>query len=105
MQWISPKALEKAQSESKDYLILDVREEYEHQICSIPCLSIPMADIAVKQNEIPKDKKIVVMCRSGKRAEAVANLMECELGFDELLVLEGGILNWIEQIAPNLESY
>ncbi|MFT7343823.1 MAG: rhodanese-related sulfurtransferase [Lentimonas sp.] len=105
MNWISPTELNKALSENNDYLILDIREEYEHDICSIPCLAIPMAEIASRKNEIPKDKKIAVMCRSGKRAEAVANLMECELGFSNLLILEGGILKWIEQIAPNLEAY
>ena len=45
------------------------------------------------------------MCRTGKRAEAVANYMECELGFSDLLILEGGIIGWIEAIDPHLEAY
>lgn len=105
MQVISPVQLKNAQTESQDFLVLDVREAYETQICSIPSMHIPMAEIETRQNEIPKDKKLVVMCRTGKRAEAVANYMECALKFDNIYLLEGGILNWIETIDPQLESY
>jgi rhodanese-related sulfurtransferase len=105
MHWIKPIDLQKAQAENGDYLIIDVRESYELQICSIPAIHIPMAEIESRRSEIPRDKKLVIMCRSGKRAAAVANYMECELGFENIYVLEGGILAWIEAIAPHLESY
>ncbi len=105
MQLISPIDLKNAQESTGEYLILDVREEYETQICSIPAMHIPMAEIESRKSEIPTDKKLVVMCRTGKRAEAVANYMECELGFSNLYILEGGIIGWIEAIDPHLEAY
>lgn len=105
MIWITPRDLQAKIQENENVLIVDVREKYEQEICQIPSIHIPMAEMAKRFHEIPADKTIVVMCRSGKRAEALANLMECELKFSNLYVLEGGILKWIEDIDPKLESY
>jgi rhodanese-related sulfurtransferase len=104
MTWISPIQLKELFSSNKACLV-DVRETYEQHICNIPALFIPMAEIKTRHHEIPKDKEIVIMCRSGKRAEAVAHLLESELGFKDLFILEGGILNWIETIDPSMEKY
>jgi rhodanese-related sulfurtransferase len=41
------------------------------------------------------------MCNSGKRAEALANLLETEFNQPNLVVLEGGIAAWIEQFGQN----
>jgi hypothetical protein len=41
------------------------------------------------------------MCNSGKRAEALVNLLETDFGMNDLLVLEGGIAAWTEQIGIN----
>lgn len=105
MQWITPKELQKSRLTSENWLILDVREEYEHDICSIDATHIPMAEMVKRHHEIDKSKSVVVMCKTGKRAEAVANLMECEFGFSDVYVLEGGILNWIAEIDNQLEIY
>ena len=105
MQWIAPKELHKALHTSENWLIVDVREQYEWDICAIEALHIPMAEMLTRFQEIDKTKSIVVMCKSGSRAEAVANLMECELGFENLHVLEGGLMNWIAEIDNQLETY
>lgn len=86
-------------------IILDIRERYEFEICSIEALQIPMDELFDRLNEIPTDMMIAVMCRSGKRAEAVANILITEHDFQDVVVLEGGILAWIEKIATHLESY
>lgn len=105
MQWIAPKELHKALQNSKDWLIVDVREAYEREICSIPALCIPMAEIGTRHGEIDKSKHLVLMCKSGSRAEAVANFLECEFEFQNLHVLEGGLMRWINEIDNQLEIY
>lgn len=105
MRWITPRELNSLQKTNSDYRIVDIRENYERAICQIPSISIPMAEIKDRYMEIPKDKILVIMCKSGSRAEATANFMECELGFQDLLILEGGILNWIAEIDTQLETY
>lgn len=86
-------------------IILDVREQYECDICSIEALQIPMDELFNRLNEIPTDKMIAVMCRSGKRAEAVANILITEHNFKNVVVMDGGILAWIEKYATHLELY
>lgn len=105
MQWITPKELQKNLLENQSWIVLDVRESYELDICSIVSKHIPMAEISKRYTELDKTKNIVVMCKTGKRAEAVANLMECDFNFNHLYVLEGGILNWIAEIDNQLEIY
>ncbi|MBL1278665.1 MAG: rhodanese-like domain-containing protein [Fluviicola sp.] len=105
MQLISPKDTESRISNGENISILDVRECYEHDICSIDAIHIPMAEISARLDELPKERSIVVMCKTGKRAEAIANFLETEMNFKDTFILEGGIMAWIEQIDPNLEKY
>jgi len=105
MQYISVTELKAKTDNKENFTLLDVRENYEHDICSIGGMHIPMAEIQERASEIAKDKKVVVLCRSGKRAESVANLLESDLNFTDVVIVEGGILAWIEQIDNQLESY
>ena len=86
-------------------IILDIRDQYEIEICSIDSLHIPMDQVVHRIDELPTDKTIAVMCRSGKRAEAVANILITEHGCQNVVVMEGGILAWIEKYDTHLESY
>lgn len=105
MQYITVIELKAKQEQNENFTLLDVREDYECDICSIGGLHIPMADIQGRIDEISKDNQVVVMCRSGKRAESVANLLISELNYSNVVILEGGILAWIEQIDNQLEGY
>lgn len=105
MQYISVKELEKKQKNNEPHTLLDVREDYECDICSIGGLHIPMAEVFDRSNEISKDKSIFVLCRSGKRAESVANILINDLEFTDVKIVEGGILEWIAQIDNKLEAY
>ncbi len=86
-------------------VILDVREHYEFEICSVEALHIPMDELFDRLNEIPTKTTVAVMCRSGKRAEAVANILITEYDFKNIVVMGGGILELIEKCATHLESY
>lgn len=86
-------------------LIIDVRELYEREICSINSTHIPMGEIESRFSEIPKDKNVVILCKSGRRAETVANYLAKEQEFTNLSVLTGGIIAWIEEIDNTLETY
>ena len=103
MIYMSPKEAKELLNTETEFKILDVRENYEHDQCNISCMHIPMSDIKNNLDNLKKIKKIAFMCRSGKRAEAVANWLEKEHYFQNLIVIEGGILNWKEQIDPSLE--
>lgn len=103
MYFISASELKQKLDASAGIFLLDIRENYEREICSIPSHHIPMAEVCGRLKELPADQQIVVMCRSGKRAEALSNLLEKDFGLTGLMVLEGGITAWAEQIDQTLE--
>lgn len=91
--------------EENKLFLLDIREPYEVEICSVGGNCIPMAEVCSQSNEFPKDKTIAVMCKSGRRAQAVANLLMTDFGFEDVVLVEGGIISWIELNNEPLEKY
>jgi rhodanese-related sulfurtransferase len=82
--------------------LIDIREPYELDVCSIGCRNIPMAKIEEHLQELKLVEKIVLLCRSGRRAESVANWLESDFNFSDIIVMEGGITQWKEQVDPSL---
>lgn len=103
MIYMSPKEVRELINTESEFKILDVRENYEHAQCSLSCMHIPMAEIENNIDTLKKINKIAVICRSGKRAEAVANWLEKEHNLQNLIVIEGGMLSWKEQVEPSLD--
>jgi rhodanese-related sulfurtransferase len=89
-------------SSKEDVFLLDIRENYERIIGHIPSVHIPMAEVSSKLSDLPNDKEIVVLCKSGRRAEPVAHLLETEYNFNNISILEGGLTAWKEEIDSNL---
>ncbi len=74
--------------------LLDVRQPEEYEIKHIPgSVLIPLGQLEFKYENLPKDQPIVVYCRSGARSNIGANIL-CNLGFDNLINLRHGILEW-----------
>ena len=102
MQFLSASELNLLLEQSNEYIIIDIREVYEYALCNLNSLHIPMGELIDRINELPIDKKIVLMCRSGKRAEAAANLLSTEFNLSNIIVLSGGIVAWRDCVEPNL---
>lgn len=80
--------------------VLDVREQYEYDEKHIPNVTlIPMSEIENRLDEIPKDKEVIVTCRSGNRSGQVANFLR-QNGFDNVHNMAGGIVAWEEAGYP-----
>lgn len=85
-------------------LVLDVREPWELQIARLAgTLDIPMSEVPARLAELPKDREIVVMCRSGGRSSKVADYLH-RMGY-RAANLTGGILAWARDIDPTLKTY
>ena len=87
----------------QEFEIVDVREPYEYDACNIGSVHIPMGEICNRIADLPKNKNIVIMCRSGKRAEAVANILMTDYSISNVYILDGGILAWKDQIDSTLD--
>lgn len=78
----------------EDVILIDVREQWEYDEAHIPNITlIPMSEIANRLDEIPKDKEVILTCRSGNRSGQVTNLLQ-QNGFDNVHNMQGGILAW-----------
>ena len=72
MKSISPKELSSLiNSKSNNFQLIDIREEYEHDICCIGGDKINMYQIPDKVSEISKEKKVIIYCRSGARLSLI----------------------------------
>jgi adenylyltransferase/sulfurtransferase len=82
-----------------DIFLLDVREPDEYTDGHIDGATlIPLGSLQSRVSELPKDRPIVVYCRSGRRsAEAVSQLRA--LGFDRAVNLTGGYTRWVAEKA------
>ncbi len=97
--------VKKWMDEQKPFVLIDVREPHEFQICRIPGSTlIPLGDVPKRMNELNSADEIVVHCRSGQRsAQAVQLLMKA--GFRKIHNLKGGVLAWAEQVDPTMPKY
>lgn len=94
-----------AKIQSNQAQLIDIREQWEHTIYSIDALHLPMAELVEKAPTLDTDAPMILVCKSGRRAEALANLLETEYGFTDVSVLEGGIIAWAEINDPTNELY
>lgn len=105
MKSINVHELQQLLNDKADIQIIDVREPFEAEICSIGATLIPMNEVPERFHEIVTDKQVVVHCRSGARSANVINYLEQTHGYSNLYNLEGGILAWANEIDPSLPTY
>ncbi|MDE3200835.1 MAG: molybdopterin-synthase adenylyltransferase MoeB [Acidobacteriota bacterium] len=88
----------------EEVFLLDVREPYEYQIAQIGGTLIPQNDVPKRLAEIPRDRDVVVQCRSGARSQRIAELL-AQAGYTNVSNLAGGILAWSDHIDPTVAKY
>ncbi|MCB0179289.1 MAG: rhodanese-like domain-containing protein, partial [Anaerolineae bacterium] len=54
---------------------------------------IPMGEVTNRLDEIPKDKTVILTCRSGNRSGQVTDFLRNN-GFDNVHNMTGGIVAW-----------
>ena len=102
---VTPAALaEEMKSSDKVYLI-DVREEFEWDICKIPDSNqIPLRMIEDVASVLPKDKDIVIYCHHGIRSRQAIEMLK-KHGLKNLRNLTGGISQWAEEVDTDMPQY
>jgi rhodanese-related sulfurtransferase len=91
--------------EGRAVAVLDVREPWEIEICSLPgALAIPLHSLPARIGEVPTDQPLVVVCHHGMRSlQAVVWLHRS--GLDNAVNLGGGIDAWAREIEPSMGVY
>ncbi len=101
---IEASELKQMLDDGTEFVLVDVREPHEHEICSLGGTLIPLAELTDRQHELPTDKTIVVHCKLGGRSAQAAHQLR-ELGFKDVRNLRGGIDAWATQIDPSIPRY
>lgn len=84
-------------------VLLDVRSPIEFETEHIAnSVNVPLSELEARCEEVPRKGQIVVICRSGKRAERGAYTL-LGRGFQPK-VLEGGLVGWRQAGLPVKEG-
>jgi adenylyltransferase/sulfurtransferase len=102
MKEIGPRELEAWKASGKDFQLIDVREPYEAEVCTIGGTLIPMGEIVGRLSELRRDVPVVIHCRSGGRSAAVIGALTERYGYTNLVNLAGGIVAYGHEVDPNL---
>ena len=92
---MSQEALLEHQSRHPDHLfVLDVRTPQEYAEGHVPgAVNVPYDQLASRLAEVPKDKDVVLYCKSGRRAGIAADVLAAN-GYTRLSHLEGDMPAW-----------
>lgn len=87
------------------FVLIDVREPHEYQICRIPTAKlIPLGDLPKRVNELNSADEIVAHCKSGMRSAKAVDFLK-QAGFRKVRNMKGGILAWSDKVDPTVPKY
>ncbi len=75
----------------RKYLLVDVREEDEHAMYNIGGILIPLGDIVIEQDKIPKAIPVIFYCKKGIRSQIAIRRLQQKYPYANLYNLAGGI--------------
>lgn len=102
---ISVETLLKWQQANKPFELIDIRHDWEREICKIPeAKHIHMQELLANPQQLDRQKTYVIQCKSGGRSRTVTEHLHT-LGYENVYNLEGGILDWIAKVDSSQESY
>jgi rhodanese-related sulfurtransferase len=78
--------------QGKDFLLVDVREDFERELYHIGGIHIPMGDLAARVQELAVNKPVVFYCEKGIRSTIAMQRLE-PMGLD-MYSLAGGMSAW-----------
>lgn len=105
-----PWDVEEMLEDKDDFMVLDIREPYEYRSMRIKgSLNVPRGilesacewgyDETVPDLVRARDKKILIVCRSGNRSLLAAQTMK-QMGYEETYSLKTGLKGWNEYDLP-----
>lgn len=104
MQTITALELKKRLDAGDRPFVLDVREQFEYEICNIGAKLIPLNALPARIGELDPNQEIVVHCKMGGRSAKAVDFLT-EHGFKHVKNLTGGINAWRHDVDSSLAEY
>jgi rhodanese-related sulfurtransferase len=74
--------------------VLDVREGWEYRQGRVPgVMHIPLGELVARVDEVPRDRRVVVICGHGSRSLSAAEFL-LQQGFEGVASVAGGTTAW-----------
>jgi rhodanese-related sulfurtransferase len=90
---VTPKMVEELRA-TGEIVVIDVREADEYAVGRIPGSTwIPLGELAGRTDEVPTDKPVVMVCRSGNRSAQAVQILQ-KAGFTNIHNMTGGMNAW-----------
>ena len=101
---VTPRELAAELASDRPPIVIDVREPGEVALVAIPgSVRIPLADFLADLPTLDPDADVVVHCKTGPRAERAAAALVAS--GHRVRTLTGGVLAWIDDVAPDNPRY
>jgi sulfur-carrier protein adenylyltransferase/sulfurtransferase len=102
---VDPTEVKRMLDRGDKFVLVDVREPHEFQICRIPGSTlIPLGELPKRVNELNSADEIVAHCKSGMRSAKAVDFLK-QAGFKKVRNMTGGILAWSDKVDPTVPKY
>ena len=102
---ISVQELKARMDRGDDFVLIDVREPFEHEISNIEkARLIPLSELEDHLSELDQDADYVIHCKSGGRSARAVDFLRAQ-GFENVKNLVGGINAWAQEVDTSLPTY
>ncbi len=102
---IDPVDVKAMMDRHENFVLIDVREPHEFQICTIPgARLIPLGELPKRVHELSSSGEIIAHCKSGMRSAKAVEFLK-QAGFPKVRNMKGGILAWSDQVDPSVPKY
>ncbi len=86
-----------------DFVLLDTREPHEYAEAHLEGATlVPPTEVVERIDELAPDtsQRVIAYCRSGARSARAVHQLQEELGYDNVVNVDGGILAWQQEGLP-----
>ena len=102
---IDPRTLAELRAAGSAHAVLDVREDWEVALAALPdALRVPLGSLAQAEQELPRDRPLVVVCHHGRRSLLATRHLRAK-GFAQATNLRGGLDAWALEVDPQMPRY
>jgi sulfur-carrier protein adenylyltransferase/sulfurtransferase len=106
MEEITSTELKKRLDNGDDIQIIDVREDSEVAIGTIPnSKHIPLGQVVNRMDEIDPSRETVIHCKMGGRSARAIDALQRSGYTGKLINLKGGITGWSDEVDPTVPKY
>jgi len=99
---ITPTEVAEKIASGAEVLLIDVREPYEWSTGHVEqATHIPLGQVPTRLGDIPRDKEVVMICRSGNRSERARQYL-AEQGYTRVKNLVGGMQRWSREVDQSI---